>query len=191
MNTRWLEERLEYDGSQLRAHWIRRNTGMVGDALVGFRGPCKVAEAEMADLEDLLEGTGIAGDDMVHLLWESFEESHLGLAIHRQRLLSAQALECLGELSPRGGELRREGDDLFLGQGKLSISVATATPVSMLIHFAVNVTNSGTPVQTACLHDLGVDPVTFASRLLDRAAREQESIRRARGLVRGKGESGP
>ena len=190
MNTRWLEERLEYDGSQLRAHWIRRHTGLAGDALVGFRGPCNVSQAEMADLEDLLSGPGIRGDDMVHFLWESFDEVHLGLNLHRQRLLSAQALECLSELSGRPGELRRVGDDLFLGPGKLSISIATASPVSMLIHFGVNATNEGTPVETASLQDLGVDPQVFAQRLMETAAGEQQGIRNARGSIRGKGEAG-
>ena len=44
------DETIAYDGSQLRAHWILRATGLVGDAVVAFRGPCKVADREMADL---------------------------------------------------------------------------------------------------------------------------------------------
>lgn len=189
MNTLWLDEVTDYDGSQLRAHWIRRRTGLVGDALVAFRGACRVTEAEMADLEDLLDGPGIAGSDMVHFLWESFDDGHLPLALHRQRLLAAQALECLRQQSRRGDELRRVGDDLFLGEGKLSISVATCSPVSTLIHFAANVTNQGTPVPTASLRDLEVDPRGFALALLRSAAEEQASILRARALVRPKGES--
>ncbi len=189
MKTLWLAETQEYDGSQLRAHWIHRRTGVIGDALVAFRGPCQVKPEEMADLQDLLHGPGIAGADMVHFLWEAFDDMHLGQALHRQRLFSAQALECLRELAERGKELRRQGDDLFLGPAKLSISIATRTPVSTVIHFAVNVTNEGAPVTTASLEDLGVEPRTFAELLLERAAQEQESIRQARGLIRAKGES--
>ena len=90
MLTRWIDETIAYDGSQLRAHWILSQCGLVGDALVAFRGPCRVTAVEMADLADL-DGPGIAGADMVHFLWESFAEPGLLLAVHRQRLLAAQA----------------------------------------------------------------------------------------------------
>lgn len=190
MKTGWLAERIAYDGAQLRAHWILRRTGMVGDALVAFRGPCRVAAAEMADLADLLDGPGIAGDDMVHFLWESFSEGDLLRAILRQRLLAATAREVLeARRSVAGPPLRRSGDDLYLGEGKLSISIATRSLVSTLIHFAVNVTSSGVPVRCAALADLGVEPEGFAHALLQRAAEEHASILVARAKVRGKDEA--
>ena len=111
MKTRWLEESIRYDGSQLRAHWILSHCGLVGDALVAFRGPCRVGATEMADLADL-DGPGIAADDMVHFLWESFREPDLLLAVHRQRLLSAQAGEVLRDMAP-AAIVRRDGDDLW------------------------------------------------------------------------------
>jgi hypothetical protein len=177
---------IAYDGSQLRAHWVLSRFGLVGDALVGFRGPCAVHEDEMADLADL-DGPGIAGHDMVHFVWESFGASDLLLAVHRQRLLSAQARELLAELAPTCA-VRRDGDDLWVGDGKLSISIATASPVSALLHFAVNATLGGAPVPTSSLRELGVDPTGFAQQLLARAAREQASIADARAKVRAKGE---
>jgi len=188
VNTRWLDGTMGYDGTQLRAHWILEHTGIAGDALVGFRGPCAVQQAEMADLVDLQAGAAIAGNDMVHFLWESFLHPDLLLCVHRQRLLAAQAAECLRELTPRLQELRREGDDLWVSDGKLSISVATASPVSSLLHFAVNATQGGAPVRTAALCDFGVEPRAFAERLLERCAAEQDSIALARATVRGKGE---
>jgi hypothetical protein len=142
--------------------------------------------AEIADLADV-DGPGIAGDDMVHFLWESFVHPDLMLAVHRQRLLSAQAAEALRELAPNCG-VQRDGDDLFFGDGKLSISIATVTPVSSMLHFAVNATPGGAPVRTATLQQLGVDPQAFALRLLQKAAHEQDSIAVARAKVRAKGE---
>ncbi len=186
MLTHWLDAIIRYDGSQLRAHWILAHCALVGDALVAFRGPCAVTAAEMADLADL-DGPGIAGNDLVHFLWESFTEPGLSLAVHRQRLLAAQAAELLRELAPRA-IVRRDGDDLWVGTGKLSISIATVTPVSSLIHFALNATQGGAPVPTANLRELGVDPVSFGQTLLARVAAEQDSIATARAKVRPKGE---
>ena len=51
MICRRLTERIRYDGSQLSAHWILAHAGLVGDAIVAFRGPCDVARDEIADLE--------------------------------------------------------------------------------------------------------------------------------------------
>lgn len=186
MKTRWLEESIRYDGSQLRAHWILSHCGLVGDALVAFRGPCRVGATEMADLADL-DGPGIAADDMVHFLWESFREPDLLLAVHRQRLLSAQAGEVLRDMAP-AAIVRRDGDDLWVGAGKLSISIATVSPVSSLVHFALNATAGGAPVPTADLAALGVTPRAFAEALLARASAEQASIADARAKVRPKGE---
>lgn len=186
MKTLWIDERITYDGSQLRAHWILARTGLCGDALVAFRGACAVLGEEIADLADI-DGPGIAGDDMVHFLWESFEHTDLLLAVHRQRLLSAQAAEVLRELAPQCG-VRREGDDLYVGAGKLSISIATVTPVSSMLHFAVNASPGGAPVQTSTLQQIGVDAHEFAARLLDLVSYEQSSIALARAKVRAKGE---
>ena len=186
MQTHWIDRPIVYDGSQLRAHWILAATGLVGDAIVAFRGACNVARSEIADLADI-DGPGIAGADMVHFVWESFSHPDLLLATHRQRLLSAQAREALAELAPDRA-VRRDGDDLWFGDGKLSISIATASPVSALVHFAVNATSGGAPVRTATLAELGVAPEAFAQDLLARVAAEQQSIVAARAKVRAKGE---
>ncbi|MGC6486047.1 MAG: DUF366 family protein [Planctomycetota bacterium] len=186
MQTHWATDTISYDGSQLRAHWLLDRFELVGDALVGFRGPCAVTDDEMADLADL-DGPGIAADDMVHFVWESFTSTDLLLASHRQRLYAAQVAEVLAALAPRT-RLRRDGDDLYVGDAKLSISIATVTPVSALIHFAVNAAPTGAPVEVACLQGLGVEPAAFGGAVLARVAAEQRSIEQARAKVRGKGE---
>ncbi len=188
LQTAWLPPVTPYDGSQLRPHWIRRTTGLVGDALIAFRGPCRLARTEIADLEDQLEGPGIAGDDMLHFVEEVFDDGDIGRALLRQRLFAATMLELLLARAP-GAPLRRDGDDLFAGDGKLSISVATRSLISGLMHFALNVTNSGTPVRTASLTDLGVEPRELAEAALRQAALERGSMRRARCQVRGREES--
>jgi hypothetical protein len=178
---------IAYDGSQLRSHWIMRSTRIAGDAMVAFRGPCDVSETEMADLEDALAGAAIRGADMVHFVAERFDDGDLDRAVLRQRLLAARALELLRAMGKRSAKLVRMGDDLFAGRRKLSISVATRSAVSTLLHFAVNVSNAGTPVPTASLQDLGVEPEQFARALLAATRAEESSITAARCKVRPRG----
>ncbi len=186
MITAWTDDRIDYDGSALRAHWILDRFGHVGDSMVAFRGRCDVARGEMADLADI-DGPGIAADDMLHFVWESFAHPDLLLAVHRQRLLAAQAADVLRGFA-QGVPIRRDGDDLYVGTGKLSISIATVSPVSALVHFAVNVAAGGAPVPIACLAELGVAPRAFAEAVLAAVRTEQDSIAAARAKVRAKGE---
>lgn len=186
LQTHWCDQTVAYDGSQLRAHWLLDRFGLVGDAVVAFRGPCNVISDEVADLEDL-DGPGIAADDMVHFVWESFTTTDLLLAVHRQRLFAAQVREVIQHLAP-SSELSRTGDDLYVGGGKLSISIATVSPVSALMHFAVNAQPGGAPVAIATLQELGVEPSAFARAVLERISDEQASIESARAKVRAKGE---
>lgn len=189
LTTHWVDERIDYDGAALRAHWALRRFGIVGDALVAFRGACAVTAEEMADLEDL-DGPGIAGDDMLHFVWERFDDGSLTAGVLRQRLLTCIASDAIAELAPAPVALTRDGDDLWIdGDRKLSISIATKSMVSSLIHFAVNVDNAGTPVETASLGDLGIDPEQFARTVLARVEAEEVSIRTARAKVRAKGET--
>ena len=184
LTTAWVDERVGYDGAQLVAHWILAHTGIVGDALVAFRGACRVRDAEMADLADV-GGPGIAGDDMLHFLMERFEDAPLECGVWRQRLFAVVVAEAL---AARGLATRRDGDDLFVGDGKLSISIATRSPVSTLLHFALNVVDTGTPVVTAALADHGIDPRQLADDVLARFAAEDAGVRDARAKVRAKGE---
>lgn len=190
MKSHWLRRKTTYDGSQLRPHWILRSSGLCGDAIVGFRGPCALPASEFADLEDQLAGATIAGSDMLHFIVERFDDGDLDRATLRQRLLAARALGVLVAQAPRhAAALRRDGDDLFFGAGKLSISIASKSPVSTLIHFAINVSTAGTPVRTAGLLDLGVEVGRFARELLARTVAEESSIALARCKVRARNEA--
>jgi len=186
LQSHWCDKVIAYDGSQLRAHWLLDRFALVGDALVAFRGPCNVARNEVADLEDL-DGPGIAADDMVHFIWESFANTDLLLATHRQRLFAAQVREVVQQLAP-SSDVTRIGDDLYVANGKLSISIATVTPVSALMHFAVNAKPGGAPVAIASLSELGIEPSMLAHAVLARVVAEQDSIAAARAKVRAKGE---
>ena len=57
-----------------------------------------------------------------------------------------------------GVETKREGDDIFVDGGKLSISIASVSLSSAKIHFALNLEDKGTPgdVKTIGLYDIKV-----------------------------------
>ena len=184
MKTLLLDRELAYDGTQLRSLFGYLDHKVQGDSCIAWIGPCSVSFDHMVDGEDLLARETIAGAKMLHFIIEKFHAPLLaGVAL--QRLFAAICLDLLREKAGgRAGELRRDGDDIFLGQGKFSISIATVSPVSTLIHFAMNCTNEGTPVKTAAFSDLGLEPRAFAREALERLGREMKTIDEATVKVR-------
>ncbi|MNY40906.1 hypothetical protein D3C86_1756830 [compost metagenome] len=110
---------------------------------------------------------------MLHFIIEIFDRD-LFSGVALQRLFAAIARDYLAEKS--GKEILREGDDLYFNKGKLSISIATKSPVSVMVHFAMNIVNEGTPVQTACLNDLRLNPRQVATDLMTLLMDEYNSI---------------
>jgi hypothetical protein len=110
---------------------------------------------------------------MLHIMVERFDPD-LERAVLLQRLLVALTADRIrGALAPdRAATVRRLGDDLFVGEGKLSVSVATLSPVSALIHLGLNIDDRGTPVRAAALGPLGIDPARLAADLLGDLAGE-------------------
>ncbi|MAB91009.1 MAG: hypothetical protein CMJ90_16375 [Planctomycetes bacterium] len=163
-----LEPRLDYDGTQLRPHFIRGHFGLRGDAAVAFRGACHVEGEALVDLADREAGLHIHSRDMVHLLVELFGRP-LPHVVMLQRLLTCLVADRVrGELSSDGARaVRRSGDDVFVGDGKLTVSIATVSAVSGLIHLGVNIDDRDTPVATAALDPLGIGVDGFARGVLD------------------------
>lgn len=184
---RLIEKEIEYDGSQLASHWIYRNFDISGDAAVAFIGRCHVDLQGMVDLADVKEGAHIYSPRMLHFIVEIFDPD-LWCAVMLQRLLVVNIKEQLEDLSTTGKVIRK-GDDLF-HKGiadvilKLSVSIATVSRVSKLIHVGVNVKTHGTPIPTAGLSEMGVDPVLLGERVLERFAGEVEGMENARCKVR-------
>lgn len=178
MKAKFLETTELYDGSQLVSLRSYLKHELLGDSIVAWVGACDVSLEHMVDGEDLLEKAAIRGDKMVHFIVEKFESSLLA-AVALQRLLASIVKDILAI-----ERMTRDGDDLYLDGKKLSISIATQSPVSSLIHFAVNVSNGGTPVPTLSLEDLKVEPREFANEVMRRFVAEVASIREATHKVR-------
>lgn len=182
----FIPEPVLYDGSQLSSHWAYRTRGVPGDSIVSFRGPCRVNLEKMVDLADVLSGSFIYSPDMLHFIIEHFDPE-LERAVLRQRLFICIIKEILEE---RGLKLSRDGDDLYLGEKKLSVSIATVTPVSAVIHTGLNLRSEGVPVKAAGLLELGwqEEEIPFvARRISERYVNELQSVYLARCKVRGVG----
>ncbi len=182
MNILVSDKQIPYSGRELRPHWLFEEFGLRGDAAAAWVAPCLVSIEDLVDIEDADAGSGIASDSMLHIIIEHFFEPKLLLTIHRQYLLASNAAHLFFEHS---GEMpERTGNDLYIGDSKLSVSIATISPVSGLIHFGINVTTEGTPVLTSALEDFDIEPLPFASELLTRYAADIEAMNKALCKVR-------
>jgi hypothetical protein len=171
-----------YSGRELRSHFALDQFGLLGDCAVAFVGPCRVETADLVDLADRRAGLFIASPLMVHLIVEHFGLS-LVEAVLRQRLLARLAADLLRD----GGapDVRVRGNDVYAAGRKASVSVATLSPVSALVHLGVNVRTEGTPVPAFGLAEAGLAPERFARDLLGSYAQELVDIERAAAKVRG------
>lgn len=187
MKTHFSEKELSYDGTQLKSLYAYMNFKILGDSIVSWCGACDIPFEHMVDGEDVIAGSEIRGARMLHFIIEKFNID-LFAAVSLQRLMASQAIDLIRELSPVKNisqNLRREGDDIYFENQKLSISIASRSNTSAMVHFAMNIVNEGTPVSTLCLGELKLDPVLFSKKLMEKVASESISIAEATQKVRG------
>lgn len=182
MKTIFVENNIDYLGTQLAPHWIYRNFGISGDAVLAFTGKAEVSIDNLVDLSDAMDMAFIYSPLMLHFIIEHFD-NNLEMAVYRQRMFMVGIKE---ELESRGMDIQRRGDDLYVDEGKLSVSIATSSLVSTLIHVGLNIETQGTPVKTSGLKELGITDIkTFAQKLMLRYKNELEEVYEARCKVRG------
>lgn len=182
MKSRFVEKTILYDGAPLSSLWAFREFDLQGDSIVAFAGPCKVGLAQLVDIADVKANAPIFSESMLHFIVEHFDMD-LEKAIWKQRMLTCQALELLNH-DTQGNSLRRDGNDLYDGDSKVSVSIATLSPVSSKIHFGINISSKNTPVKTRGLADYGVEPQALALKLMDRYVHECEDVMMDRSKVR-------
>ncbi len=176
---------VNYDGSQLRSGWLREEMALETDAegAVGaFIGSCDVKPEFVVDLDERESGEAIRAASMLHFIAE-FPDRDLEKTVYRQRLLAAIVRDELSGRAP-GRTFRRRGDDVFENGSKVTISIATLSPTSSLLHFAVNIDPAGAPVAASGLDDFGIDADKFAREVLRAFAEELSSSRTATGRVK-------
>ena len=183
MKTQLLEQEIKYEGWQLSPHWIYKNFKIQGDATVAFIGKCEVKLTEMVDIEDVINDEPIYSKSMLSFISEQF---NVGLVegVFRQRLLICIIKEALEK---RGFKITRNGDDLFFDGRKLTVSIATKSINSVLIHTGINIDSTGAPVKASGLtSELGiVDIKELAQEILTKYSDEIDDIVMASTKVRG------
>jgi hypothetical protein len=176
---RILDGDVAYTGVELRSGWVAERTGLSGDAAAGFVGACHVANENLVDLDDARAGFFIAAASMAHVIVE--HACPLEVAVLRQRLLVA----LLGELlRKRGKRMRREGDDLYYDDRKLTVSIAAPSSATCLIHLGINVDPAGAPVPAVGLTEMRIDPREILTELLREYRSELASVAHATTKVR-------
>ena len=182
MKSKWVSKTLAYEGEPLSSLWAYKKFKVQGDSIVSFRGPCHVDVDALVDIEDVLQKAEIHSDDMLHFIVEHFDLD-LPNMILRQRLLMSIAADILKQYKT-ATKLFRTGDDLYLADKKLSVSIATLTPVSSKIHIGLNISSKNTPVKTVGLSDLKIAYEPFARQLMNAYVSEHRSMMMARAKVR-------
>ena len=185
-------KRITYDGTQLRSLYSYTVHDVQGDSILAFRGPCRVGVEDLVDVEDRKNRAEIRSEEMAHFIVELFG-CDLERAVVLQRLFLCVVKDVIEELKPELF-IARKGDDLYIEveaeegeeeNRKLTVSVATVSPVSALIHLGVNISSENTPVPTLGLDDLEIPVDDFILKVLQGFINEMKGIEQARCKVRG------
>ncbi len=182
MKSIFIDKQITYTGRELSPHWIYKNFNIQGSAIVSFIGPVRVDLSEMVDIEDVINNEPISSDLMLNFIIEDFEVS-LHHAVSNQRLFICIIKEVLEN---RGVIIKREGDDLFFNGKKLSVSIATKSITSSLIHTALNIVSNGAPIEVSSLNEMGIfDIKEIANKIMNKFVFEIEDMNFAKSKVRG------
>lgn len=184
MKSKFIENEIKYTGAELAPHRIYRNQKIQGDAIVAFIGECDVKLTEMVDIEDVINNEPIYSKKMLSFICEIFN-INLPEGVLRQRLLITTIKEVL-EMD-YNMKVRRNGDDLFINDKKLSVSIATKSATSVLIHTGINIDPEGAPIAATGLNIIpDINVKDFAKKVMDRYCEETEDIMLATTKVSGR-----
>lgn len=183
MQTLFIENEVKYTGSQLSPHWIYKNYKLQGDAIVSFVGEVDVQISKMVDIEDVINNEPIYSKRMLNFIIEQYGVT-LGETAALQRLFISIIKDVIEDMTNE--KIKRLGDDLFFDDRKLSVSIATKSITSCLIHTALNIIKDGALIEVSDLVEIGIEDICdFSKKIMSAYKDEVESIKLATYKVRG------
>ena len=172
---------LNYNGSQLHHALAYERANELGETICYFRGGVSVKE-HLVDLEDSLANDFIESEEMWNFIIE-IPEATITETVVWQRLFISMCIEDLKN-SCKDLTITRNGDDIMVNDSKLSVSIATLSQFSGLIHVGINIeVGSACPVKAVGLFDIFKDREpycsTFGYRMASTFEREYNDIKKA------------
>ncbi len=185
METIFIDKEIKYTGEQLSPHWIYKNYKIKGDVIAAFIGECDVNLNHMVDIEDVINNEPIYSKKMLNFIEENFNVT-LREMVYKQRLLVTITKELIEKINP-SIKINRDGDDLYINGRKLSVSIATKSITSNLIHYGLNIEKEGAAADASDLsHDVEIEDIKgFALNIMEKYKSEVEDISLAACKVRG------
>lgn len=175
MDTGFLGKNILYDGSQLRHAFAYETVGFLGDSLVTFEGPAFVKD-HLVDIEDRKANDFIASENMLHFIVEIYNTTITETVLWQLKLVEITA----NVLSSNGVAIVVDGDDIMVNDHKLSVSIATLSRFSGLIHLGLNiVVGSDCPVKAIGLSELNIDLPKFENEVTYKFMLAFKAIKRA------------
>lgn len=138
---------MDYDGSQLHHAFAYEQVRELGETICYFRGAANVKD-HLVDLEDSLADDFIKSAEMWHFIIE-IPGATITEMVLWQRLFISMCIDSLRKerFIQQDLKITRKGDDIMIGDSKLSVSIATLSRFSGLIHVGINITvGKGCPV---------------------------------------------
>jgi hypothetical protein len=178
---KFIKHRIPYTGRELSSHWIYRNFNLRGSALVAFTGPARVKE-HLVDMVDRKKNREIRSPLMLHFISEYFDMD-LEKTILRQRLFISLLAQEINRVSKKY-IVERRGNDLYVKDRKLSVAIATLTPVSCVFHTGINIKSTGAPVKIIGLRGLSISPKSLADKMFRLYSSELKAVTMSRAKVR-------
>lgn len=170
---------MDYDGSQLHHAFAYEQARKLGATICHFRGSAQVKK-HLVDLEDSLADDFIASDEMWHFIIE-IPDATITEVVIWQRLFISMCIENLKSFH-KEKTITRVGDDIMVGDSKLSVSIATLSRFSGLIHVGINIdVGKGCPVNAIGLQEFSGEPYisTFGTRISTSFVEEYNDIKDA------------
>jgi len=155
------------------------------DTIIAWIGPAKVTTDQLVDIADRAAGAIITADLMLHFIVELFGHNLYQTALFQYWLVELVTRQLRSKTNGVRFDVRsddimvRRPDDPIGQAAKLSVSIATVSPVSGLIHLGLNVINAGTPdgIKTASLLDgLGIMPKDLAIDVIHQVTEQHKKM---------------